>query len=89
MVEIIVLAIIIFIGIIAYKWVTYISGLLQEVTTWYESIDQTKPTVMPLRMKHIREVIGQKEFRKWLEHLDSKVVESDIIQLSIDRDLEG
>ena len=89
MVEVTVLAIIVFIGFLAYKWVMYISGLLQEVTTWYEELDQNKPIIMPLRMKQIRNIIGHREFREWLEHLDAQIVNSNIIQLAIEKDLDN
>ena len=89
MVEITVLAIIIFIGFLAYKWVMFISGLLKEVTTWYELLDQSKPIIMPLRMKQIRKIIGHSAFRDWLEHLDAQIVNSNIIQLAIEKDLDN
>ena len=89
MVEIIALAIIIFIGFIAYKWVMYISGLLKEVTTWYEELDQSKPIIMPLRIKQIRNIIGHSAFRDWLEHLDAQITNSNIMQLAIEKDLDN
>ena len=79
-------------GFFGYRYVQWHMNALQEIATWYDKLDTTEVNHLPPRISYLKNKMGNKNFRWYLEKLEEesgKAANKKFQDIMIDFEMNG